>query len=158
MFYSLAQKLPVASAESVCVWYDYEKLRKTEGPENMMAWLREREHKVGTWSSWLHCRCARLASSVKLYRFSSFGRTWPNSHSSHAMWPGMYIEWTDGHCETPRLVSTSLSWLPGRVLRRNLVNDRNLTPPPEIPKFHSSGSESFHLSVSARQYTLSCWG
>ena len=43
MFYSLAQKLPVASAESVCVWYDYEKLGKVYGPEEMQAWLRKAE-------------------------------------------------------------------------------------------------------------------
>jgi hypothetical protein len=44
MFYSLAQKRPVAFAESVCVWYDYEKLGKAHGPEEMQAWLKKAEH------------------------------------------------------------------------------------------------------------------
>jgi len=45
MFYSLVQKRPVADAESVCVWYDYEKLSKTHAPDEMQAWLRKEEPK-----------------------------------------------------------------------------------------------------------------
>jgi len=33
--YSHAQQAPVATAESVCVWYDYDKLRKAEPPPEL---------------------------------------------------------------------------------------------------------------------------
>lgn len=36
MIYSVAQKVPVASAESECVWYDYERFGKCEGPKDMV--------------------------------------------------------------------------------------------------------------------------
>ncbi|KAF8316669.1 Thioesterase/thiol ester dehydrase-isomerase [Clavulina sp. PMI_390] len=40
LFYSLAHNKPVATAESVCVWYDYERFCKTEGPTEMVEWLQ----------------------------------------------------------------------------------------------------------------------
>jgi len=39
--YSLSQRKKVASADSVCVWYDYEQLKKCEAPREMEAVLEQ---------------------------------------------------------------------------------------------------------------------
>lgn len=41
IIYSLSQRMKVASADSVCVWYDYEQLKKCEAPREMEAVLEE---------------------------------------------------------------------------------------------------------------------
>ncbi|KAF8329375.1 Thioesterase/thiol ester dehydrase-isomerase [Cantharellus anzutake] len=40
VYYSLAQSTTVAKAESVLAWYDYNKLRKCEGPQDLVEYIR----------------------------------------------------------------------------------------------------------------------